>query len=75
MTSSEKTRLSRPTILLIVAFVGGMLIMAAVAALLVNIQQRKAEAVEYPLRVVSVARRAGPRRLGPELSPPVRHAS
>jgi nitrite reductase (cytochrome c-552) len=56
MTSSEKTRLSRPTILLIVAFVGGMLIMAAVAALLTNIQQRKAEAVEFPLRVVSVAR-------------------
>ncbi len=36
------------------AFVFGLLIMAGLAALLTNIQQRKAETTEYPLRVVSI---------------------
>lgn len=40
---------------LILAFVVGMLIMALLAALLTNIQQRKSEALEYPLRVVTLA--------------------
>ncbi len=37
------------------AFVLGLAIMAGIAALLTNIQQRKAERVEYPLRVVAIA--------------------
>jgi nitrite reductase (cytochrome c-552) len=37
-----------------IAFVAGLLIMAGLAALLTNIQQRKAETVEYPLRVVAI---------------------
>ncbi len=36
------------------AFILGLAVMAAIAALLTNIQQRKAERVEYPLRVVSI---------------------
>lgn len=36
------------------AFVLGLVIMAGLALLLTNIQQRKAETVEYPLRVVNV---------------------
>ncbi|MFO7536448.1 MAG: ammonia-forming cytochrome c nitrite reductase subunit c552 [Chloroflexota bacterium] len=46
---------NRSTWLLIGAFVFGLLVMAGLGALLVNIQQRQAEAVEYPLRVVEVA--------------------
>lgn len=38
----------RPVWWLIAAFIGGMLIMAGLAALLTNIQQRKNEAAEYP---------------------------
>lgn len=36
------------------AFILGLAVMAGIAALLTNIQQRKAERVEYPLRVVSI---------------------
>lgn len=52
---STKSITPNRTLLLVIAFVTGMLIMAGLAALLVNIQQRKAEAVEYPLRVVTIA--------------------
>ncbi len=45
----------RQTALLAVAFLVGALLMAGLAALLTNIQQRKAEAVEFPLRVVQIA--------------------
>jgi nitrite reductase (cytochrome c-552) len=45
---------NRSTWLLIGAFVFGMLLMAGLGALLVNIQQRQAEAIEYPLRVVEI---------------------
>jgi nitrite reductase (cytochrome c-552) len=45
----------RPILWLIIAFIAGAIIMATLAALLVNIQQRKAEAVEYPLLVVEIA--------------------
>jgi nitrite reductase (cytochrome c-552) len=55
MTSSQQPPRSRQWPLLVGAFLVGMLIMAGLAALLVNIQQRKAEAVEYPLRVVEIA--------------------
>jgi nitrite reductase (cytochrome c-552) len=55
MTSSQQPPRSRQWPLLVGAFLVGMLIMAGLAALLVNIQQRKAEAVEYPLRVVEMA--------------------
>lgn len=41
--------------LLVIAFLVGMGLMAGLAALLVNIQQRKAEGLEYPLRVVPIA--------------------
>ena len=43
MNSTQK-----PVWWLIAAFIGGMLIMAGLAALLTNIQQRKNEAAEYP---------------------------
>jgi nitrite reductase (cytochrome c-552) len=55
MTTSQQPPRSRQWPLLVGAFLVGMLIMAGLAALLVNIQQRKAEAVEYPLRVVEMA--------------------
>jgi nitrite reductase (cytochrome c-552) len=40
---------------LIAAFIGGALIMGAVALLLVNITNRKAEGEQYPLKVVEIA--------------------
>ncbi len=52
---SIKSLTSNRTSLLVFAFVIGLLVMGGLAALLVNIQQRKAEAVEYPLRVVPIA--------------------
>ncbi|MEW5989105.1 MAG: ammonia-forming cytochrome c nitrite reductase subunit c552 [Chloroflexota bacterium] len=45
---------NRP-ILLIVAFLVGAALMAGLAALLTNIQQRKNEALEFPLKVVPIA--------------------
>jgi nitrite reductase (cytochrome c-552) len=45
---------NRGPIYLGIAFVAGLLIMAGLAALLTNIQQRRAETVEYPLRVVAI---------------------
>ncbi|MGQ9490529.1 MAG: hypothetical protein ACUVS6_07405 [Anaerolineae bacterium] len=39
------------------AFLAGLLIMAAIAFLLTNIQTRKSEAVEFPLRTVQIAAR------------------
>jgi nitrite reductase (cytochrome c-552) len=44
----------RPLLLVGAAFLVGMLIMAGLAALLTNIQQRKAETAEFPLRVVQI---------------------
>jgi nitrite reductase (cytochrome c-552) len=44
----------RPLLLIGAAFLVGMLIMAGLAALLTNIQQRKAETAEFPLRVVEI---------------------
>ncbi len=56
MASSTPTPRSKRSIsLLVIAFIAGVAITAGLAALLVNIQQRKAEAVEYPLRVVEIA--------------------
>ncbi|MFW6183577.1 MAG: ammonia-forming cytochrome c nitrite reductase subunit c552 [Chloroflexota bacterium] len=55
MASSDRDPRRNKPLFLIAAFVAGMLIMAGLAALLVNIQQRKAEAVEFPLRVVEIA--------------------
>lgn len=52
---SAKPIAKNSTILLVIAFLVGMGIMAGLAALLVNIQQRKAEGLEYPLRVVPIA--------------------
>ena len=52
-TSQPKTRRVWPWIAL--AFIAGLLIMAAVAYMLTNIQTRKSEAVEFPLKVVSIA--------------------
>ncbi len=50
-----KSLIQNRILLLVVAFATGMLVMVGLVALLVNIQQRKAETVEYPLRVVAVA--------------------
>lgn len=52
--STENNNPRRQMLLLATAFVVGMLIMAGLAALFANIQQRKAETVEYPLRVIDV---------------------
>lgn len=46
---------NRSSLLLVGAFVLGLVLMAGLAALLVNIQQRQSEAAEYPLRVVAIA--------------------
>jgi len=51
----ELTKPKRNLGLLIAAFMGGALIMAGIAALLVNIQTRKNEQAEYPLKIVEVA--------------------
>lgn len=55
MTESNENNRRKQWGLAVAAFVVGMLIMGGLAALLVNIQQRKAEAVEYPLQVVEIA--------------------
>jgi nitrite reductase (cytochrome c-552) len=54
-TSAQSPRSKRNIILLVIAFIAGVAITAGLAALLVNIQQRKAETVEYPLKVVEIA--------------------
>jgi nitrite reductase (cytochrome c-552) len=51
MTQSNSRR---NAILLVAAFIVGALVMAGLAALLVNIQERKTEALQYSLRVVDV---------------------
>lgn len=53
--SEKPVTQNRSTMLLLAAFAVGMVVMAGLAALLVNISQRKAEAVEFPLRVVAIA--------------------
>ncbi len=55
MSTAQQPSRSRQWPLLVGAFLVGMLLMAGVAALLTSIQQRKAEAVEFPLRVVPIA--------------------
>ena len=55
MTNQEPTQKSPSRWWLIAAFAGGLIIMGLVAALLVNISTRKAEAEEYPLKVVEIA--------------------
>jgi nitrite reductase (cytochrome c-552) len=54
-TPPSETRNRRPVFLVVAAFVVGLVVLAGLAALLTNIQQRKAETTEYPLRVVEVA--------------------
>jgi nitrite reductase (cytochrome c-552) len=54
-TSNPPIPTERRPLWLIVAFVTGALLMGAVAALLVNIQQRKQEASEFPLRILAIA--------------------
>jgi nitrite reductase (cytochrome c-552) len=53
-TNPPESKNRNPLILIAVAFVLGLLVMGGLAALLTNIQQRQAEAVEFPLRVVSI---------------------
>ncbi len=47
--------LRRNMILLVLAFVVGAAVMAGLAALLVSIQERKDEALQYPLKVVQIS--------------------
>ncbi len=47
--------MKKSPILLVLAFVIGMGVMGGLGALLVSIQSRKAEALQYPLKVVSVS--------------------
>jgi nitrite reductase (cytochrome c-552) len=54
-TSNLPLPAERRPVWLIVAFLGGVLLMAGVAALLLNIQQRKQEASEFPLRIFAIA--------------------
>jgi nitrite reductase (cytochrome c-552) len=55
MTTQEPNQKSPSRWWLLAAFVGGLVIMGLIAALLVNITTRKAEAEEYPLKVVELA--------------------
>jgi nitrite reductase (cytochrome c-552) len=56
MTPSEpKARSRRGWLWVALAFFAGLVIMAALAFLLTNIQTRKAESVEYPLKTVTIA--------------------
>ena len=55
MTNQEPTQKSPSRWWLIGAFVGGLVIMGLIAALLVNITTRKAEGEQYPLKVVEIA--------------------
>jgi nitrite reductase (cytochrome c-552) len=55
MTTQEPTKKSPSRWWLLAAFAGGLVIMGLIAALLVNITTRKAEAEEYPLKVVEIA--------------------
>ncbi len=45
----------RSIILVVLAFVIGLVVMAGVGALLVSIQERKAEALQYPLKIVQIS--------------------
>jgi nitrite reductase (cytochrome c-552) len=47
--------LGRNTLLIIGAFIIGALVMAGLGALLLNIQERRSEALEFPLQVVPIA--------------------
>lgn len=49
-----KRLFSRQTLAYVVVFVGAALLTAGVAALLVNINQRKTEEIEYPLKIVEI---------------------
>ena len=53
-TTPPEPNRRRSTILIGAATVRGLVIMAGLAALLTNIQQRKAETAEFPLRVVNI---------------------
>lgn len=54
-TTPNETKQKSSPWWLIAAFVGGALIMGAIALLLVNITNRKAEGEQYPLKIVDVA--------------------
>ncbi|MEW5721263.1 MAG: ammonia-forming cytochrome c nitrite reductase subunit c552, partial [Chloroflexota bacterium] len=53
MAQSKST--GRSIVWLIAAFVVGAVVMAGLGALLVNIQGRKNEAAQYPLRIVQIS--------------------
>lgn len=54
-TTPTEPKNRRPFLLMIMAIVIGFVVIIGLAALLTNIQQRKAEAVEYPLKVVEIS--------------------
>jgi len=54
-TPQEPVKKSPSRWWILAAFAGGLIIMGLVAALLVNITNRKAEASEYPMHVVEIA--------------------
>ena len=55
MSNSTEPKRKQSPWWLIAAFIGGIVIMGAVALLLVNITNRKAEGEQYPLRIVDIA--------------------
>ncbi|MBI5879049.1 MAG: ammonia-forming cytochrome c nitrite reductase subunit c552 [Chloroflexi bacterium] len=55
MTQTTKSGRGRSIALLAAAFVVGALLMAGLAALLLNIQEKKTEATQFPLKVLDLA--------------------
>ncbi len=54
-TTPPEPKSKRPFIFMIIALVVGFIVIIGLAALLMSIQQHKAETVEYPLKVVEVS--------------------
>ncbi len=50
-----QSKTNRNWLWLIAAFIVGLVVMAGLAYLLTSIQGRKAEAVQYPLKVITIA--------------------
>lgn len=54
-TTPTEPKSRRPFILMLIAIIVGFVVILGLAALLTNIQQRKTETAEYPLKVVEIS--------------------